>query len=435
MTGAVVKGWCPGALRPMASGDGLIVRLRISGGIVDTGLAAAIARWSRRWGSGRIDLSSRANLQLRGLSAETLPFLHDALAQRGLLDSDGAREALRNVISSPLAGIDPDTVLDTRPIVWRLEQRLVSDAALRDLPAKFGFAIDDGGRLGLAGVPADVRFEACRKDEGPAFVIGLAGAPNDRFGPCRPDTLAAVAAALGSAFLDLRKGFGAGIRRIGDLVAALGGVRPLAHAAGLAPVDLPCIAGRASRPQDFLGVRPLRSAAFVGVGLPFGGIVAEEFARLALLAAEQGATELRLTPWRAILVPLPSLRAARAVSIGLPAASFILDPDDPRLRIAACPGAPWCAQGMASARRDAALLAAAVTGASGSGVVLHVSGCEKGCAHPRPAPITLVGRNGRYDLVRNGVPSDMPELRELSADQAGERVRRIIAAHPHGGGG
>ncbi len=28
MTGWEIKGWCPGALRPMQSGDGLVVRIR-----------------------------------------------------------------------------------------------------------------------------------------------------------------------------------------------------------------------------------------------------------------------------------------------------------------------------------------------------------------------------------------------------------------------
>ena len=68
-------------LRPMESGDGLIVRLRLTGGIVDVPLAQRIARWSSRWGNGQIDLSSRGNLQLRGLSIQHLPALHDALAE------------------------------------------------------------------------------------------------------------------------------------------------------------------------------------------------------------------------------------------------------------------------------------------------------------------------------------------------------------------
>ena len=147
----MIRGWCPGALRPMPSGDGLIVRLRVTGGILGARLAMDIARWSRRWGNGQIDLSNRGNLQLRGLSAENLGALQDAVADAGLLDKDPAAEAVRNVIASPLAGIDPTAVLDIRPVVARLEERLAGDRALHALPGKFGFAVEsidllaDGG--------------------------------------------------------------------------------------------------------------------------------------------------------------------------------------------------------------------------------------------------------------------------------------------------
>jgi precorrin-3B synthase len=116
----------------MESGDGLIVRLKLTGGIVDVSLVERIARWSSQWGNGQIDLSSRGNLQMRGLSIQDLPALHDALAEVGLLDDSETGEAARNVASSPLAGLDPAAVLDVRPIAKSLEQRLATDASLHN---------------------------------------------------------------------------------------------------------------------------------------------------------------------------------------------------------------------------------------------------------------------------------------------------------------
>ena len=136
--------------------------------------------------------------------------------------------------------------------------------------------------------------------------------------------------------------------------------------------------------------------------------MAEDLADLAGSAEAAGARDLRLTPWRAILIPLPSVAAAHTLAAALSA--FILDPDDPRRRIAACPGAPACIQATTATRDDAAILATHLP--AGSGIAVHLSGCEKGCAHPHAAPITLVGRNGRYDLVRNGTASGLPALRE-----------------------
>ncbi|HET6236400.1 MAG TPA: precorrin-3B synthase [Acetobacteraceae bacterium] len=438
MMDAMVKGWCPGALRPMESGDGLIVRLKISSGIVDAGLATHIARWSRRWGNGQIDLTGRANLQLRGLSVQHLAELHDAMADWHLLDHSAAAEAVRNVISSPLAGLDPTAVLDVRPIVSALEQRLATDTALHELPGKFGFAIDDGGRLGLEGVPGDVRFDAHFGADGPEFTVCLDGAslplcPDaPGLGPCGPDVVADVAAALAGVFLDARKGGQISIRRMGDLVA-LWGVEAIGQRAGLAHAGSPRAAGRPADPSMLLGTHRLGSAAYLGVGLPFGRIVAEDLGALAAAVIVNGGGEIRLTPWRAILVPVPSILLAHAVSRAVATSTFILDPHDPRRRIAACPGAPSCAHGTTPVHLDAARLAVELAGATGSHQILHVSGCEKGCAHPKPASITLVARHGRYDLVRNGVPSDAPALRELTVDQAADQLRPTVADQVSGG--
>ena len=72
------KGWCPGALRPMLAKDGLLVRLRITGGLVSAKRAQALADLAEAHGSGLFDLSARANLQMRGVRPDTLP----ALARR-----------------------------------------------------------------------------------------------------------------------------------------------------------------------------------------------------------------------------------------------------------------------------------------------------------------------------------------------------------------
>src|SRR5688572_15081216 len=95
-----VKGWCPGGLRPMPSGDGLIVRVRPWCGAFTLEQARGLADIAESLGNGHIDLTRRANLQIRGLSEERLPALHEALDRLGLLEL----EAARNVMVGPLAG-------------------------------------------------------------------------------------------------------------------------------------------------------------------------------------------------------------------------------------------------------------------------------------------------------------------------------------------
>jgi precorrin-3B synthase len=398
----LAKGWCPGVLRPMESGDGLIVRLKITGGIVSAGLAADIAGWSARWGNGKIDLTGRANLQLRGLSPRHLPRLRDAMADWGLLDISPEAEAVRNVMASPLAGVDPHAAFDIRGVVERLESRLVHDPSLHALPAKFGFAIDDGGRFPLGDSRADIRFEA---RDGPLFDIVFDGAPGISLGPCLPDSVADVAARIASAFISARavEPF---IRRMRDWTS-LAGVDAIAETLGLgsAPRRQP----RSSRETPFIGVDDIGlGRVCVGIGLPFGAFAAKDLRHLAHAVDRLGGHEIRLTPWRSVLVPLASAADAHSLLLSMQEeTSFIVDAANPLLRVAACVGAPACARATTDVRGDAAQLAPRVP----NGRMLHVSGCGKGCAHPKSAAVTLVGREGRYDLVRGGAAGDAP-LRE-----------------------
>src|SRR5580692_2190670 len=154
------KGWCPGALRPMETGDGLLARVRAPRGRLSLDQAAALADAAIRCGNGAIGLTARANLHLRGLSEATLTELHARLENAELIDADPEIERLRNIVASPLDDLDPEALLDLGPSVDALEKRLAEDEALRQLPAKFSFVFDALGRLPLGDVEADIRFEA-----------------------------------------------------------------------------------------------------------------------------------------------------------------------------------------------------------------------------------------------------------------------------------
>ena len=125
---------------------------------------------------------------------------------------------------------------------------------------------------------------------------------------------------------------------------------------------------------------------------------------------------LRLTPWRALLFPGLDAGGAQAISETLTRRGFLLDPADPRLSVVACSGAPKCANAARAVQIEALQLAPLLPG--GGGIVLHVSGCEKGCAHGRAAPVTLVARAGGYDLVVDGKASDRPVRQGLTIEAA-----------------
>ena len=407
---ATVRGWCPGALRPMETGDGYLVRLRLSGGILAPMLAAQLADLSRRFGNSRLDLSSRANLQLRGVQERHLEELRRELDRLGLLDADEAAEAVKNVSASPLAGLDPTAHLDIRPLVSALEERLVADKALHALPGKFHFAIDDGGRFPLGSALADIAAVATAPDRMTVFLGGVLA------GTAPPEQLSEVAARGAHAFLDLR----ADERRLAPLIARVG-VEEFRIRTGIATAPgetddraLPPAAGYFQ--AGVFGV--------LGLAAPFGSLSAVQLSFIADLAQSHGA-EIRLSPWRALFV------AGRGISSGLAIVAqtrgFITNPNDPRLAVAACPGSPACRSAHSAARQDAERLAP-LAAALGSGISLHVSGCQKGCARAQATAATLVGSPDGYRLVLGGKADGKSVADGLDLTGAEALLRRLAAS-------
>ena len=290
------KGWCPGALRPMETGDGLLARVRAPGGRLSLDQASALADAAMRCGNGAIDLSARANLHLRGLTERTLPDLHARLEAAALIDADPEIERLRNIVASPLDDIDPEASFDLGPSFAALERRLRADERLRGLPAKFSFLLDAQGRLPLGDIDADIRFEASR---GGTFGVFLAG-ENALAAECAPDEIGDVAARLGRAFLALAGAGEAAPRRMRALVERDGAEAIFAEA-GCEAKPRRRSAGRASL-RDLLGAQVFGAAVTVGAAAAFGAIDADRFNALIERARTLGASGLRLTPWRSFLI-------------------------------------------------------------------------------------------------------------------------------------
>ena len=154
MTAPIIQGWCPGALRPMQSGDGLVVRVRPRGGRLTPDQASAIADLSTAHGNGLIDLSSRANVQLRGVTAASHPALIEGLRALGLIDATAEAEARRNIVVTPFW----DATDATHDLATRLTEALAA-ADAPALPGKFGFVIDTTSAPVLRQVSADIWLE------------------------------------------------------------------------------------------------------------------------------------------------------------------------------------------------------------------------------------------------------------------------------------
>jgi precorrin-3B synthase len=416
-----VKGWCPGALRPMQSGDGLVVRIRPRSGTFNPRQLRALADAARHFGNGHIDLTRRANLQLRGISEASLPPLQDVIAKLGLLDDSPDGEAVRNVMINPLAGIDPAEVLDVRGVGRELERRLASEKPVWALPSKFGFIVDGGGVLSLAEQRADVRLMAVAHDSGPAFAVGVETRTGiEWLGSISPDIAAAAAIEIGIAFIEVAsREPRQRMRDLSDqsLASVRSAIRSRLNILPEHPrtADVPV-----NRRVGLLKLGAGRFAA--GIAAPFGRVEADQLRKLAETVVAHGGEELRLSPWRALYAGLPSRSSAQSMLDAAARDGLIIDPRDPLLQIEACPGAPGCPATTLDTRGDGRWMAGLLPRFRFAGTV-HVSGCAKGCAKSGPADLVLVGSEGRYGIVRNGTARDHATLHltfaELAADPGG----------------
>jgi len=384
------KGWCPGALRPMQSGDGLIVRVRPRVGRLSLDAAGAMADLAARLGNGQIDLTRRANLQIRGLTEDRLDGLQVELDRLGLLDGDTESEAVRNVMVTPLTERDSDV----HRIAVQLERLLASDHRLRALPAKFGILIDGDGPLSIAGERADISLRAV---DG-AFALGLDTIDGTQWlGACAAGDAADLVRVAMLTFLGCRSQ-----GRMRDLGSAGFSMVRSALIAKLAPLP-PFDASSRHR----LGLL----AGAVGVAAPFGRLEAGQLRHLVALATVAGVRDMHLSPWRAIYMRVRDAEAGRIMLDGARTIGLVTEDNDPLLRIEACPGAPDCESSTVDARGDARLLAA--WDFKGS---IHVSGCEKGCARSAPSSLVLVGDHGRYRVIHDGTTRDRVERLVESKD-------------------
>jgi precorrin-3B synthase len=381
-----IKGWCPSALRPMQSGDGFVVRIRPRGGRLSAEQAAGVADLAQNYGNGLIDLTGRANLQIRGVRAESHERLIASLAQFGLIDADVETEVQRNLLIAPF-WTEGD---DTRSLAAELERALA--ARHLGLPAKFGFAVDCGAERVLAQAPADLRIE---RSAAGSLIVRADGSEQG----CEVARGEAVDIALSLAAWFVASG-GANGRR-GRMAAHIRSGAKLPDA----------LAGNTKPARAIAPPYPGLHGAGALVGFAFGQI---QSATLKFLADR--APGLRLTPWRLILV-----EAMRE----LPQHDGIVTrADDPVLRVAACTGAPGCAEAHVETREFAGALAPYIA----AGTHLHVSGCAKGCAHPRASAITLVGTGNGFDLIRHGSAQDAPVAKGLDPTKILADPRALLGA-------
>jgi precorrin-3B synthase len=359
---------CPGVLSLHEAADGGLARIRIPGGALDRGSLVALVAATTEFGDGALELTSRANVQIRGIDVSEQAALASSLTAAGLLPS-ASHERVRNIVASPLAGLDArgDDVSD---LVAALDRDLCARAVLADLPGRFLFAIDDG-RGDVAAVGADVTLVS----RGDQVLVESVEVP-------RAEAVA-FALALAEAFLVVRAEQGSSVWRIAELeggvAALLDRVAPGTHRIH-----------RADGAEPPVGVvRQSDGRVALVVLVPFGRLLPTHVTLLTEIAGDRG---VRFTPWRSVVVPdvidaAEGVAAAAALGLGV-------DADSPWYRVSACTGRPGCPKALADVRADATAQLVRWPGKQ-----VRWSGCERRCGRPHDTDLDVIATADGYRVV------------------------------------
>jgi precorrin-3B synthase len=379
----------------MESGDGLIVRLSVRA-LASEELRELVVLAAEH-GNGVVEITRRGKLQLRGLRADTLPKLREALS---------LTQAPAALVVNPLSGLQR-ACAPLEALASELGSVLEGAPVRSD---KFSVVLDSGGLLRelAADIYVDVNAHgsaALRVGDGHELgCFALRAIPN------------AV-----RALLDVHARHPE-FSRLGALVAAHG-VRELSASVGAPLAISPPTAAGAATPGELIGRHA--SPAWLGLGLPFGSGERAPWLALADIAAAFGTGEVRFTPFRGVI--LPGVHAPEAAAHAREA-GWITDPRDPLLRAIACPGAPACARARGETRRLARELLPLLAANSR----LHVSGCSKSCAHSGRAAVTLVCDPDGVRLGFDASVAEVAESRVFPLQRAREQLFALAHASQNG---
>lgn len=421
---------CPALSRIVAARDGGLCRIKLPGGKLLARQALAIADAADLHASGVVEFTNRANVQVRGVKAGSEALLSQQLSAAGLgprVDATqsidpmlAARQALiaddaRNLLLSPVAGLDVDALYDTAPLAERMLALLQSEPRLAELSPKFSVLLDGGERLAALDHPHDVWFAAMppavagRLTAAPRFAVGLAGQPSEdrsvALAAVRADDIVVLMRALLHTFLDLAAPEDTRMRdvlRSHDRLAVLKLAAAKADVALLSGPDIEAWRRTAADPSRRFGAYEQRQAGWWHVGgqPPLGRIDTATLRGLARLASEYGDGTLRSTPWQSVLMPNIGEQAVAHVADSLRSLGLLLDARDPLARVIVCAGSTGCEKASADTKADALALAKRLPAESQVRQV-HLSGCPRSCAAAHCAPYTLLAvAPARYDLYR-----------------------------------
>jgi precorrin-3B synthase len=355
---------CPGALQVHQAADGALARIRLPGGMITADQLEALANAAMRFGSPAMELTSRGNVQIRGITDPAA--LADAVAAAGLLPSV-SHERVRNIVASPLSGRSGG-IADVRHLIVDLDAAIRDSPALARLPGRFWFALDDG-RGDVSGLGADVGAHLLSPKRAALVVAGV-----DTGVRMASAEAVATLVAVAENFVEVR----GNAWRTNELPD----VKPLLT--GLTRSEEPGMTWPPTVRPPVGWIEQDDGKVTLGAAVRLGVLEARVAEFLAAVEAP-----LVITPWRSVLVCDLDEGVADVALRVLAPLGLVFDENSPWLSVSACTGSPGCEHSAADTHADAA--ASATTS---SDTHRHFVGCERACGSPPTGQILIATDEG-----------------------------------------
>lgn len=413
---------CPGLFYGTPAQDGFLIRIRTPGGWLNAQQGRLITQLLKAWESETLQVTNRGNLQIRAVQTSPSLDVFQTLQNLGLAAFDPRIDHLRNIMASPTAGIDPQELIDTRPWVQKLDNFIQNHPSILELSPKFSIGIDGGGKVGIGTRSplawehryneiqlSAVAIDSIHSTSNIYFQLALGGDktlyPTSVF--IKPENCLAVVESLVNIYIDyvqknpsptgkkprmkhLLKDWG--VEKYIQLVNA-NLEHPLTLIFDAEKTVLTTLNSSPSQPYAHLGIHPQKQTglSYLGLSLKLGKLSADQLLKLVEISETLGSGQLCLTPWQTILIPdIPNQKIPELFPQLAP---FGLSNSLVDAAIVACAGKPGCAAAATETQIHALILGDYLKEqlSLNSPVNIHLTGCDKLCAQPSPAEITLLG--------------------------------------------
>jgi len=444
--------------------DAFMVRVRVPGNVLRSSQMRALARIARDWGGGYGDVTTRGNVQIREIKPRDIVNVLMALSDAGLTSRGAGADNVRNVTATPTSGLDPAELYDVRPLAQGLQFYLNNNRDLFGLPRKFNVAFDTGGSVSVVGDTNDIGFQAVRVPEGRAVAPGiyfrclLGGITGHlRFAEdagivVPPEECVAVAAAMIRVFADRGDRTDRKKARLRFLLDRIGMAAfieaveaKLAFRLRRLPAD-DCAPPRLPIRHGHVGVFSQKQPGlnYVGVAIPVGRMTAQQMSKLADLAEECGAGELRLTVWQNVIVPNVPDAALGTIERRVKAMGFDVRAASASAGLVACTGNTGCKFAMSDTKGHAFAIRRELDKSLSldAPINIHLTGCPNSCAQHYIGDIGLLGTQVAADggtvegytvFVGGDSGRDRVLAREIAkgvpADQVPGALVRLLSAY------